>query len=168
MKWSRPTTGCTVRLSGIPAMITAPVEMQHGLVFAKVALMNERSQIVQEYFELMVLLNRSNTYANQNTEIHFLIVRQSRDQFVLSASINQNFRNGFLMLCLWEHGSIWEEAGYSGLFNLERYCASELNRAVKHQNLEAETITPKEFNSLAEEIQKKLKSLALAKKFSES
>lgn len=84
-------------------------------VFANGSHMDQNTQLKREYFELRILLNRSNLKTNQKTEISFFIENE-KNKSILCASTNKNFK---LKLISQNAKSIWQPCGYTRLNNLE-------------------------------------------------
>ncbi len=87
--------------------------------------MDDRKLIVNEYYKLSVLLNRSNKEPNLKTEVRFLIRSLSNQtQFVATL---RGEGTTLIQLCTSELNFRWEQSGFSGLKNLEKFCADRLN-----------------------------------------
>ena len=87
--------------------------------------MENRSEIVREYFEIIVYLNQSNTSKNKRTEIAFEIRKVANiEEFgcYLKSIKNSNF----LVLCKKTKG-FWQSTNNTRFIFLEDYCRDSLN-----------------------------------------
>ena len=88
--------------------------------------MHNREQIIKEYFQLRILLNRSNNLANQKTEMVFEIQSRPNQEFVLVAKLKSDVIRGGLILAKKPKLKNWSAFGFTGLDSLEEYCSDLL------------------------------------------
>ena len=89
--------------------------------------MENRSDVVREYFDLIRYLNRSNKTLNEKTELVFNISQAEKGKkFGCYLKGKQN--NLFLILCLKPKGKRWQSSGYTYFSNFEDYCKKFLNK----------------------------------------
>lgn len=125
--------------------------------------MENRTELVREYFRLMVLLNRSNDLPNEKTQIYFKILRSNKDLIELTVTTRKTADSRYITLCLWRLGKRWIPSAYTGLTFLEKFCADELNFSVKKQKTEFRSVSNIQLSSMASDVQEKLRDLALSK-----
>ncbi len=121
--------------------------------------MENREKIVQDYFKMIVLLNRANLIPNQKTEIQFRIVKSPPEVLDFVVQIGSSNRTRSLTLCKSKRLGPWEACNYSDLIFLEEFCASELNDKFKNLNFTLSNFNEKDFADLAAYIHKQLRRL---------
>ena len=93
--------------------------------------MDQKSQLKIEFFQLGLILNKSNLKINQKTEITFFI-QNEKSSPVLCATANGLYK---IQLAKYESNNRWVACNYTGLTVLEE----ELVRFIK--NIEIKKIT---------------------------
>lgn len=88
--------------------------------------MKNRSDIIREYFDLIVYLNRSNAAKNEKTEIVFEI-RRSANSKSFGCYLKGANNPTFLVLCKQTTSSHWKISNHTNFFVLEEYCMNLLN-----------------------------------------
>ena len=94
--------------------------------------MISRSEIKQEYFELIKKLNQSNKHKNQVTNVYFYIVSTNTNHLKLFAAISDSQK---IMLCHKIGKSKWRESQFSQYPNLEEFIAYLLPDCSDRDNL---------------------------------
>ena len=89
--------------------------------------MDNRENIVAEYFQLRMLLNKTNLKKDEKTEIEFLLRHDQRDFWVV-ASLKKTSPSKTIEICRKKSNGRWARSECTGLFNLEDYCAETLNK----------------------------------------
>ncbi len=92
--------------------------------------MENRNSIVNEFFQLRVLLNRANKKPNQRTELTFKIRSLPNKQFQFGTHLEGE--GAFLELCIRDKKTTWERSGSSKFRLLEDFCARQLNECEKN------------------------------------
>ena len=113
------------------------------LVFAFSFGMQNRTEVVKEYFELMVLLNQANQKSNQKTEMVFDIRTVGRRQirYKLVALIKGS-QTSFIALCDFSEKKYWAVPKDSRFFYLGSFLAYELNQKQKEYEDPIELLKP--------------------------
>lgn len=88
--------------------------------------MENRSEVVREYFDLIRYLNRSNKALNEKTELVFNISQAEKGK-KFGCYLKGKNNNLFLILCLKPEGKSWKSSGYTYFNNFEDYCKDFLN-----------------------------------------
>ena len=89
--------------------------------------MQDRNQIVREYFQLRVFLNRANLAANQQTDLKFIITQTDSDRLELLATAKANQHSAKLVLAVKNKPGVWEAGGFSKFRVFENFCCENLN-----------------------------------------
>jgi hypothetical protein len=84
--------------------------------------MANTSQIKQDYFKLLNLLNKGNKKSNEKTEVYFYI-EQIGSEFLFFAAISLKQR---ILLVRKNNSLNWHEANISGLIYLEEFLSKTL------------------------------------------
>lgn len=91
--------------------------------------MENRSQIVQEFFELIVYLNKGNTKANTKTELIFDIrpslKEKSELEFIVYLKGIKNPKS--LVFCKKRGKQLWITANFTKFIDIEDFCCAQLN-----------------------------------------
>ncbi len=99
--------------------------------------MDETAQFKIEFFELVRILNQSNLYKNQKTEISFFIENLAAKRF-LYAEINKNQK---LKLAYKNDGDKWKPCGFLQLVHLEFELCKNFNLVGPISNLNSSQLT---------------------------
>ena len=84
--------------------------------------MENRSKVIQEFFELVIYLNRGNSKANVKTDIAFDIKESKFGCYLKGIQSPQ-----FLVLCIKNRNQSWQPSFYTRFTYLEDYCNDKLN-----------------------------------------
>ncbi len=94
--------------------------------------MRNRADLVQEFMQLKVNLDRTNPKPNMKTELKFSF-RKSGEVLQLIA---QTLENGnFFVLCTKHKSQDWEVADSAGFSNLKEFCVEWLDKNARNINL---------------------------------
>jgi hypothetical protein len=91
----------------------------------------ERSEIVQEYFQLIVLLNRTNKLPDEKTKLHFTIIKKKDEELLFAYLIHPGPKQ---LLCHKSGKYKWVSSGFTQQIYFERYCAEFLDKHVSVAN----------------------------------
>ncbi len=116
--------------------------------------MGGRNEIINEYFKLLVLLNRANKKPNTKTEVTFLIRDLPEKQMQFVAALKSE--KIFIELCVYGPFRKWEPSGILKLSALEEYCASILQDTNKTHEL-----TRDQKENLCKKIEQNLRRLLI-------
>lgn len=119
--------------------------------------MENREQVVADYFKLRVLLNRSNSKSNQKTEIDFIVHQNEPGKFVLFAALTGVQNAKMIEICHRTARLGWEGSGYSGLFACEDFCTSFLKKGTNPG------ATINDFKALTAHLMRDLRSLGISR-----
>ncbi len=91
--------------------------------------MENRSQIVKEFFELIIYLNRANPKSNSKTELVFDIKTNTYNSKILEFGCYLRGIESpqFLVLSKKHLNKRWISSGYTRFINIEDYCRDQLN-----------------------------------------
>ena len=89
--------------------------------------MENRENVVAEYFQLRVLLNKTNLRKDEKTEVVFLLRHNQEGDVCLVAALAKISPSKAIEICGKPRNGSWRGSEYSGLFYLEDYCAKFLN-----------------------------------------
>ncbi len=96
--------------------------------------MENRTEVIKEYFELRLLLNRANQKSNQKTELDFEIRKLSNLEFHFIAFAKGHLPKAFLSICHTNDYIKWLTPDQSRFHYLGKYCADELNKKQSQLN----------------------------------
>ena len=97
--------------------------------------MQNRSQIIQDFFDLVIYLNRGNTKANTKTELVFDI-RSNAEFLDFGCYLKVIKSPHFLILCRKKADKRWASSGFTRFIHLEDYCRNQLNLNEGQKNRE--------------------------------
>ncbi len=118
--------------------------------------MKNRAELVQEFMQLKVQLDRTNPKPNMKTELKFSF-RKSGEVLQLIA---QTLEIGnFFVLCVKQKDQDWADAGSAGFSNLKEFCIDWLDQNAKNKNLSDPNIA----KEVAEELRRILTTLFIPK-----
>ena len=121
--------------------------------------MNERQQLVSEYFKLYVLLNKANRYRNEKTELSFEFLKQSKN-WDFYASLENSTEHVRIKLCEKNFSDHWTASGFSGLHLLEDFVANAINQECQKLKIQRQqNPSAKQFALLITEIKAQLRGL---------
>ena len=89
--------------------------------------MENREHVLDDYFKLRVMLNRTNLIRDQKTEIEFIVLNLAKG-YSLVATLQGVKDPKHIELCTTDGRGIWMSSGYSGLFDLEEFCSAFIRR----------------------------------------
>ena len=90
--------------------------------------MENRKEVIQEYFKLRVFLNKANLKSNEKTELDFEVRRIPKSKNYLFVAYLKGASNQvFISLCQNNTLNHWSSETRPGFYNLAKYCANELN-----------------------------------------
>jgi hypothetical protein len=87
--------------------------------------MENRAEVVAEYFELRVLLNKANLKKNETTEVDFQIIK-NQGIYYLVAFLKGAAKPAHLNLCYLDRVR-WAESNVTRFTFLEEFCRNFLN-----------------------------------------
>lgn len=117
--------------------------------------MENREKISADYFELRVLLNRTNLVRNQKTEVQFIIIKKTASDYSLMATLSGLTNPKFMELCEMSTEKYWMPSGYSGLIYLETFCAEFLQRNLGFKS------SKDDINKVAQNLKTELQTLGI-------
>lgn len=119
--------------------------------------MENRDAVLADYFNLRLILNRTNLVRNQKTEIVLQALRKGAFEYRLIATLAGVSNPKYLELCKTNAFSRWEASEHSGLFWLEEFCASYLEASVGTSDSLEEIVTA------TKQLHNELRSLGIAR-----
>jgi hypothetical protein len=90
--------------------------------------MQNRTQIIKDFFQLRVFLNRSNQLPNQPSQLKFEIRSGGARKLELVATMVCHGRRNSLILAQKLPQYTWQSSGFSTFVHLEDFCSESLNR----------------------------------------
>ena len=119
--------------------------------------MENRENIVADYFKLRTLLNRTNFKSNEKTDIEFTLRRRAPDNFYFAAELKGIRNPNKIELCQKNGRNLWQPSNHSGLFHLEEFCANFFRKNI------SDNPTDSEMKSTALHLHNELRSLGISK-----
>ena len=94
-----------------------------------ISIMENRSEIVRELFDLRVLLNKSNIVANEKTELVFYIIEPkiNNDSVQFIARLKGSHNQSLVVLAEKVRKDIWKMSKFHHFYYLREFCVKELN-----------------------------------------
>lgn len=119
-------------------------------------LMENRELVLEDYFKLRLLLNRTNLVRDQKTEVEFNVIQNGDSDYRLIATLSGIENPKHVELCESRAIIRWKSAGHTSLIYLEEFCAKFLK-----QNL-MPNFSKKEMNKAVSSLKKELQSLGIS------